>query len=161
MNKFNHACTDGAHFRAFSVTSLLYLVRALARETNTENTEKIAIGGLDGSVCFNKSLKYQLRNKQTIATYMPLLDNRAQLVASHGHSVEVGENVFALDVFADKLELSEVSLRSVQISQRDFKHASFQPFGSNFGSLCSVDECLSDLAVGEHRGGLDVIPFLT
>ncbi len=37
---------------------------------------------------------------------MPLLDDGAELVASDGHRVEVGQQVLALHVLAHQLELS-------------------------------------------------------
>ena len=40
---------------------------------------------------------------------MPLLDDGAELVASDGHRVEVGQQVFALHILAHQLELSAKS----------------------------------------------------
>jgi hypothetical protein len=77
--------------------------------------------------------------------------------------VEVGEDIAALNVLGDELELAERSLGVIvvlQIGQRDLKHATFQAFTGNLRTLCTVNQCLADLAGGEHRRRLDIIPVL-
>lgn len=79
------------------------MVDGLLGEGDNEDTESVSISGLDGGVGLDES--------------MPLLDDGAQLIVGHRHSVEVGENVLSLDIFSDELELSEVGLRVVQVSE--------------------------------------------
>jgi hypothetical protein len=62
---------------------------------------------------------------------VPLLDDRAQFVASERHAIEVGQAIAALDFFADQTELAEIINRVVQIAQRDFEDASFEPIAGN------------------------------
>lgn len=76
--------------------------------------------------------------------------------------MEVGEDVAALNVFSDELELAERTLGIVvvlQIGQRDLEHAALQSLGSNLCSLGTVDQSLADLAAGEHGWSLNVIPI--
>lgn len=107
----------------------------------------------------NQTIKRTIKIKVQI-TYVPLLDDRAQLVAGHGHGVEIGEDILALHVLADELELPEVGLGTVKISKRDFEDTSLKTLRSDLRSLGPVDQGLSDLAVGEHGGGLNVVPLL-
>ena len=52
---------------------------------------------------------------------LPLLDHGAQLITSQVHTMEIGENIFALNVFSNQLELPECDLVILKISQRDLK----------------------------------------
>lgn len=55
-------------------------------------------------------------------TYVPLLDDGAELVAGEGHAVEVGQDILSLHILADETELAEVRLGSVEISERHLKN---------------------------------------
>jgi hypothetical protein len=54
----------------------------LLGETNAENTEKITVRGLDFNTGFNQRL--------------PFLDHGAELVSSHIHTMEIGQQVTTL-----------------------------------------------------------------
>lgn len=77
--------------------------------------------------------------------------------------MEVGENIASLHILGDELEFAEGSLGIVvvlQISQRDFKHATLQTVRSDTSSLRTVDQGLANLARSEHRWSFDIIPIL-
>ena len=92
---------------------------------------------------------------------MPLLDNRAELVAGEVHSVEAREALTSADSLADQLELLVVGLRLVEISEGNLIHTSLQTISGKLGSNSLVDDGLSDLTVLEMGGGLDVVPLLS
>ena len=73
---------------------------------------------------------------------MPLLHERAQLVAGDVQAVEVGVAVVALHLFALDAHLSVGLLVSVlvQITQRDLENATTQRVGGNFYSTQSVSQ---------------------
>lgn len=64
------------------IASLSCRFSFLLGEANAENTEKITIRGLDLNTGFNQGL--------------PFLDHGAEFVSSHIHTMEVGQQVAAL-----------------------------------------------------------------
>lgn len=55
-----------------------------------------------------------------------LLDQRAHLVLRERHAVEVCEDVLALHLLADELELSEALVILAEVAQVDLEHAALQ-----------------------------------
>ena len=107
-------------------------------------------------------LKFKLKKVSFWRIFTHFLDALPQFVGGQIHSMEVGEDVAALNVFSDELELAERTLGIVvvlQIGQRDLEHAALQSLGSNLCSLGTVDQSLADLAAGEHGWSLNVIPI--
>jgi hypothetical protein len=62
---------------------------------------------------------------------VPLLNDRAQLVASERHAVEVSQAVAAFNFLTNQTELAEVSGLVVQIAERDLVDASLQEVACN------------------------------
>lgn len=106
--------------RSFGVASCLDLGLVALGERDGEHSEHVTIGGL--------------RLDEGLDERVPLLDQRARLVAGNVHTVEVGVAVVAFDFFALDLHLSPgvfVSL-AVQISKRDLENATLEGVSGNF-----------------------------
>merc|ERR1719477_221544 len=145
----DHLLADVPHLPSLGVGSLLGGQLLLACESNAENPEGVAIGGLDVAVGLDECL--------------PLLHHGPQLVSGQAHAVEVGEAVLALDFLAHKLELSERPLGIVlvlQISKRDLVDAALETIGGDPCTSGPVHQGLANLADFEEGGRLDVIPVL-
>lgn len=65
-------------------------------------------------------------------THLPLLDHGAHFVAGEVHSMEVGQTIFALNVFSYQLKFTEGNLIILQISQTHFKYTTLQSIRGNF-----------------------------
>jgi len=62
-----------------------------------------------------------------LLSYMPLLDNRTKFVPGEGHSMEIGQAIFALHLFANQPKFSVIGVRIlVQITQRNLINSSFE-----------------------------------
>ena len=161
-NVLSHTTTDSSNLGGLGVGGLSDLVSITLGESDAEDTEKISVTGTDSQGVFDRSV--------------PLANNGTELVTSKAHSVEVGKTFASLDIFANETELLEVSVDVVEISERNFVDTSLKVVTSNawksrvfivrssWGLTCSlstVDQGFSDLAVGEHRRGLDVVPLFT
>merc|ERR550539_697596 len=133
------------HLCALGIACLLDLVGPLLGKSNTEKTEKEAISGPYINIGFNECL--------------PLLDHGAKFVSGEVHAMEVGQNVAALDLLSNELELAECNFICLKISQRHFEDTSFQSIGSDFCSLGSCDKSFADLTDVEHGWGLDIVPI--
>merc|ERR1719411_1073999 len=145
----DHLLDDVPHLPSLGVGSLLGGQLLLACESNAENPEGVAIGGLDVAVGLDERL--------------PLLHHGPQLVSGQAHAVEVGEAVLALNFLAHKLELSERPLGVVlilQISKRDLVDAALETIGGDPCTGGPVHQGLANLADFEEGGSLDVIPVL-
>jgi len=103
---FNNLLSDGLDLLLLSVRGLSGLSGLLTSEGDNEDSEDIAVLGLNFTVSINEGL--------------PLSDELAELVSGHIHSVEVGEASFTLDVFNAELDLSPSILVVVQISEGRF-----------------------------------------
>lgn len=148
-NDFEHALTDGTDLGALGVTGLLDLLRATLGEGDAEEADEVTVGGLDVGVALNQGL--------------PFLDHGTELVLGQGHAVEVGQTDLPLDFINTQTELAESGFFTlgVQVTQGHFKDTSLQAVLGRAQTLSAVDEGLSDLTVGEHAWGLDVVPFFT
>ncbi len=112
---------------ALGVASGANLASSSLSEANAEHAEEVAVEGLG----LNEGLDGGV----------PLLDNGAKLVTSDVHSVEVGVAVEALDLLDLDLHLSPglFIAVSVQISEGNLKHTTFQAVGSNLYGTVSKE----------------------
>ena len=115
----DHLLADGADVSALGVRGLGDLLVAALGEANAEKAEDVAVGGLDVAPGLNEGV--------------PLLDERAELVAGEVHTVEVGEEVETLDFFADELDLTErEGLVLVEVSKVGLEDAADESIGGGF-----------------------------
>mmetsp|Transcript_3708 Transcript_3708/g.3806 ORF Transcript_3708/g.3806 Transcript_3708/m.3806 type:complete len:223 (-) Transcript_3708:129-797(-) len=92
IDDIHHLCPNRPFLCALRVRCLADLEFGLLRETNDEDPENVAIGGLDVSETFDQRL--------------PLLDQALELVSCEVHPVEVGEQVLAINVLHFQLDLA-------------------------------------------------------
>lgn len=88
-----HFLSDFPDLRRFGVSGLLDLVGATLGESDSEESEEVAIGGTDVNVGLDQRL--------------PLSDQRPELVGGEVHSVEVGQTVLALNLIDTELNFTE------------------------------------------------------
>ena len=116
-----HLLADVADLARLSIAGGLdTLVGLLLGESNSKDTQVVAISGAHVDGALNEGL--------------PLADQTAQLVASNVHAVEVSDDVSSLHVLTNQSDLS-VSLlfiTTVQVSQGELEHAALQLLRSNF-----------------------------
>lgn len=115
-----HLLTDQLLLGSLRVASCLDLGLVALGECDGEHSEHVAVGGL--------------RLDERLNERVPLLDQRARLVAGNVHAVEVGVAVVAFNFFALDLHLSPgvfVSL-AVQIGKRDLENATLEGVSGNF-----------------------------
>ncbi len=119
-------------------SALLGLVGLLLGKSDAEDAKKVAISCANIYVSFDERL--------------PLADQGAELVSGHVHTVEVGEQVVALDVFADEADLAVLLglIATVKVSQGKLKHASLQALRGDFGTLGASNKGLTTVTGGEH-----------
>lgn len=95
--------------RAGGVGSLLDLVLSSLGEGNAEKAEEVVIGGLDDNVGLDQGL--------------PLANERSQLVGGEVETVEVGEDVLALNLVGSELDLAECVVLVLCINDTLVTHA--------------------------------------
>jgi len=142
----HHFAANVLDLLRLGVRGLLDLVLPLLGESNAGDTKRVGVAGFDVHASFDHRL--------------PFLHHRSGLVGGERHSVEVGEAVTPLDVFADKTELAEGNLVVLQIGQGNFVDASFQTVRGDAGTRGLVDGGFADAPGVEHDWGSDVVPFL-
>lgn len=122
---FEHFLADVSHLAGLGITcGLGILVGLLLGESNGEDSQNISICGSDIHECFDESL--------------PFSNQGAEFVASHVHSVEVGDHVGSLNIFAHESDLAipHALIPTVEIGKVKFKDTSLQTLRSNF---CETD----------------------
>eukprot|EP00842_Homolaphlyctis_polyrhiza_P006672 jgi/Hompol1/7005/HPOL_003815-RA len=138
---------DLADLSAGGIGGLAELVLSTLGEGNGEHTEEVAVGGLDVNVRLNERL--------------PLLDERAELVRSHLHAVEVGEAGVARNFLDLELDLAETVIHVLgEIGKVDLENTVLEVVLGVLETLGAVDERLANVAGLEERGSLDVVPVL-
>ena len=118
-HNLHHLLADELALGALGVASGANLTAGSLGETDAEHTEEVSVEGLGLNEGLNGGV--------------PLLDDGAELVTGDVHTVEVSVAVEALDFLDLDLHLSPslfVAV-SVQISQRNLKHTTFQAVSSD------------------------------
>lgn len=145
---FGHLLSDLSNLGRLGVGSLLDLVGLTLSEGNGEDSEVVLIRSLDGDIGLNQSL--------------PLADKRSELVGSKVQTVEVGEEVLALDLVDSQLDSAErVILLALQIGKRDVKDTALKLVVGVLETGGTVDKSLTDITVLKGGRSLDVVPVLT
>lgn len=175
----NHQLADSTDVRSLGVSSLgdressdgsLLSVSSALGEANAEETEVVAVSGLD----INKGLNDGLL----------LSDQAVELVASHVHTIEVGEELSSRDFLTDQLDLTEGNiLRLVlgEVSQRSGDDTALDNLSGNLcrssyklvgglqggtatklltGTSGTGNRGQTDETLGEDTRSLDLVPFL-
>lgn len=88
---FHHLLANPTNLGGLSIAIGSHLVRATLGKGNAEEADNITIGGLHINMCFDQGL--------------PLLNQRADLVASQGHSIEICQATSTLDFLDAKANL--------------------------------------------------------
>lgn len=109
--------------RGLSVAGSLDLLVSSLGKPNDKNSQHESVG----SLALNEGLNH----------VVPLLHELAQHVLGHVHSVEVGIAVSTLHFFNLDLHLPPglATALVLQVSQRNFKHSSFQAISGNLYTL--------------------------
>jgi hypothetical protein len=118
-HNLHHLLADELALGALGIASGANLTAGSLGESDAEHSEEVSVEGLGLNEGLNGGV--------------PLLDDGAELVAGDVHTVEVSVAVEALDFLDLDLHLSPslfVAV-SVQISQRNLKHTTFQAVSSD------------------------------
>jgi len=92
-------------------------------------------------------------------SYLPLLDQRADLVGGHVHSVEVGQAVLARDIQHLELDLPVVLiLVLVKVSKVHLKDAPLQVVGGDTHTRAVAHEKLEKIEACHHTAAWEVEP---
>jgi hypothetical protein len=142
----DHLTTDGTDLRRLSITSLLELIILLLREGYTEHADNVSVRSTGINIRLNNTLL--------------LLDERAELVTRHVHTVKVEEAVEPLHILYTKLDLAVGhGLVVVEVGKGEFDDASLKSIRGNFLSLGFGDDGLAAILDGEDGGGDELVPF--
>jgi hypothetical protein len=140
-----HSLADLPYLRRLRVRSLLHLILTTFGERDDEDSQEIAVRGLDVGVCLNQSLPF---------TY-----KRLELVAGEGHAGKVCETVLSLDFVDTELDLAEgVFLVVLQVREGDFENTSLQGIVGVLQPRGAVHERLAHLLYIEDPRSLDIVP---
>jgi len=142
-----HLLADFLQLRGVGVRGGLDLIGLTGGESDAEHAAGVAVGsfhfdhGLDGG--------------------LPLLDQGAELVTGHSHTVEIGEAVASLDILDHQRHLTvSLIVIVVQIGKIDLDDTVHETVRGDLSALGTGHEGLAALALAEVGRGLDVIPFL-
>lgn len=120
-----HLLPDLPDLRGLGVSGLLHLRRPAFGESDREEAEEVPVRGLHVHVRLDERL--------------PFAHERAELVGSEVHPVEVGEAVLALDFVHAEFDLSEgLFFVFVQVRERDFDDAAFERVVGVFCGVSSI-----------------------
>jgi hypothetical protein len=113
-----HLLADLTDLGSLSIVGLLQLVLSSLGEADDEDTEEVAVSGLDIDATLNERL--------------PLADEALELVGSEAETVEVGQAVLALNVVNSEAEL-EVGLVLIleQVSSVGLKNTALELLSSD------------------------------
>lgn len=123
------------------------MVLLLASESGNEDSQDIAVLGLNFSVDVNQSL--------------PFSNILAESISGHIEGVEVGDAGSSLDVFDGELDLSPEVGVVIQVTKGGFNDSSLKGVRSDLCSGGSGDAGLSDVSSGEWSWSLNIVPFLS
>jgi len=147
LHDLDHLFADLLDVGGLGIAGGLDLVGLTGGEGQAEQTDGVAVRGLDVSVALDGGL--------------PLLDQGALLVAGQLHTVEVGQAVAALNVLDAQRDLARsLIVIVVQVSKIDLHDAALETFGGDLGTLSTGNQCLTAVADGKIRRGLAFVPLL-
>lgn len=148
-NFISHNFSDSLDLGSLGVAGLLDLSLGLFGEAHAEASEDEAVLGLDLAHSLNEVL--------------PFLDELAEFISGHAHSVEAGSDVLSLGVLDPESDFSPgVVIRVVlQVGKRNFNDSSFYSFRGDSCSGGSCDAGLSEVFHVKRSRGLEVVPFLS
>ena len=147
MHDLNHLSSDSLDLRSSSVAVALGGVGLTLGEGDAEQTEGVSIGSLNLGLGLNESL--------------PLTDQRAKLITSHVHTVEVSKTVTSLSVENLELDLSEALVGIlVEVTKVSLADTTEKLFRSDLGTSSLGHKSLASVPGSEHGGCLHVIPLL-
>jgi len=121
------------------------LIRMSFRESDTKQPQNVSVGRFRVHVSFDQRL--------------PFLDQRAQFISREIHSVKIRKTIFSLDVLANQTKFTEIVLVIIQIAQRRLENSTLQTFRRDSCALRSINDRLTDVAIGEHRRSFYGVPF--
>jgi len=150
VHDLEHLLADSADLTRLSVASRSSsLVLLLLGESNSKQTQDISIRSADIDGTFDQGL--------------PLADQGAQLVTSHVHAVEVGEDVSSLNILSNQSDLAEglAFITTVEFSEGDLEDTALQAFRGDLGTSGLGDDGLAGIADSEDGRSLDVVQLLT
>jgi hypothetical protein len=142
----NHLGTDLLLFAGLGITSLLELIILLLGEGNAEHADNVSIGGTAVNVGLDDGLL--------------LLDEGAELVAGHIHTVEVEETVVSLDILNTKLDLAvRHGFVVIQVSQGELNNTALKVVRCDLGTLGLGDDGFAAVLLSKDGGGNELVPF--
>ena len=147
MHDLNHLGSDSLDLRSSSVAVALGRVGLTLGEGDAEQTEGVSIGGLDLGLSLDESL--------------PLADQRAKLITSHVHTVEISKTVTSLSVENLELDLSEALVGIlVEVTKVSLADTTEELLRSDLGTSGLGNKSLTSVPGSEHGGSLHVVPLL-
>lgn len=143
----DHLGPDALNLTGLGVAGVLDLVVLRLGEGDAEHTDNVSVGGSAVDVALDDGLT--------------LLDERADLVAGHVHTVEVKEAVVSLNILDAKLDLAPGErLIVLEISEGELDDAALESVGGDLGTLGLGDDGLAAVLGGEDGGGNKLVPLL-
>jgi len=145
-NDLGHLLSDLLDLLALGVGGLLDLVVGLLLgEGDDEHSEVVVVGGLGVDGAFDHGL--------------PFFDHAAHLVSGEGHTVEVQDAVFALDIFADEFEFSVSLTVVVEVGLVAVVDSTFKSVSGDLVTDGSGDQGVADVSDFEDGWGFDGVPI--
>lgn len=133
LDDVGHLASDGANLRRSGVGGLLDLVGSSLGEGNSEETDEVVVGGLDGNVGLNEGL--------------PLSHEGSELVRGEVETVESRQAVLALDLVDAEADLAEgVVLILLEIGEGNLDDAALEGVVGVLETGGSVHQGLADTA---------------
>jgi len=143
---FGHLLSDLFDLLGLGVGGLFDLsVGLLFGESDDEHSEVVVVGGLGVDGAFDHGL--------------PFFDHAAHLVSGEGHTVEVQDAVFALDIFADELEFSVALTVVVEVGLVAVVDSTFKSVSGDLVTDGSGDQGVADVSDLEDGWGFDGVPI--
>jgi len=143
---FSHLLSDLFDLLGLGVGGLFDLaVGLLFGESDDEHSEVVVVGGLGVDGAFDHGL--------------PFFDHAAHLVSGEGHTVEVQDAVFALDIFADEFEFSVSLTVVVEVGLVAVVDSTFKSVSGDLVTDGSGDQGVADVSDLEDGWGFDGVPI--
>jgi len=144
---FSHLLSDLFDLLGLGVGGLFDLsVGLLFGESDDEHSEVVVVGGFSVDGAFDHGL--------------PFFDHAAHLVSGEGHTVEVQDAVFALDILADEFEFSVALTVVVEVGLVAVVDSTFKSVSGDLVTDGSGDQGVADVSDFEDGWGFDGVPVL-